>query len=654
MRTVHQCLFCPQTFGSASEKDDHILQHFAQETCIECDQHLIRIGSNLYTKHNAVTCIKVNIKTEEPICQEDQHETIDEKRDENGFTAVKSLTIETKPDLIALNEQLMLADENNLVENCEYELDSIDTSGAVSESTTNNENESNECNMCGKVLSSKDGLKKHVLITHSAPGHFPCEICPNVTLTRKDSLRKHMKMKHDPNRVKFKCNYCPSVFLKEISLEAHLSKCKRRTEILESGDSGTTIETVNTFQIKEEQIDDEHENSENTVCMETVEMEPGQQNEHSPVKIINEFNSNENNDREKGRQPNGDDKKCDICHKTFFDKNTVRRHKVLVHGETSGTHECSKCKIKFFSAKGLARHELKCTKDVAESLECKVCKMVFETKSSLTRHITHAHSEVKKFRCTTCGCISTNKVTFENHKCGRNITNPTASAMNRQNTIGKFVCDNCGKTIGSKIALRKHKIRFHSAEGTHVCACTKMFGTAEALAEHKAKCEFRKKSRFPLIHRGKTFECHLCHRVIKDIISFRRHMRRIHVPCKKKYECETCGKRYVHPFLLRNHNESVHLKIRKSLCTICGKSFLTEQTLRIHTYKHTGETPYECPLCEKAFSNPTVRDMHIRTHKEERNFKCPYEGCDKRFKTPANVYTHKKKMHGYEKKKPQL
>ncbi|XP_031628848.1 zinc finger protein 555-like [Contarinia nasturtii] len=628
IRTVHQCLFCPQTFGSASEKDDHILQHFAQETCIECDQHLIRIGSNLYTLHNAVTCIKVNIKTEEPIFQEDQHETIDEKRDENGFTTLDSIVaVETKPDLIALNEQHLLVDENNLVENCEYELDSIDVSEAASEATSNNDNNSFECNICGKILSSSKSLKNHESLTHGAPGLFPCHLCPNVTLTRKDSLRKHMQMKHDPNRVKFKCYYCPSVFLKEISLEAHLSKCKRRPENLEYEDFDTTVETIDTVQIKEEHIDDD---SENTICKETVEIGAAQQNENNDQK--NASNSNHN--------------KCDICLKTFF-KHGVRRHKVLVHGETSGTHECSKCKIKLFSAKGLARHELKCTKVIDGILECQFCKMIFETKTSLTRHITCIHSKVEKFRCTFCGCVFTERSTYEKHKCRRDGTNPTKSAMNRQNTIGKFVCDNCGKTIGSKIALRKHKIRFHSAEGTHVCACTKMFGTAEALAEHKAICEFRKKSRFPLIHRGKTFECHLCHRVIKDIVSLRRHMRRIHFPFEKRYNCEKCGKRFVHPYELRNHNESVHLKIRKSLCTICGKSFLCDQALRIHMNKHTGETPYKCQLCEKAFSNPTVRDMHIRTHTEERNFKCPYEGCDKRFKTPANAHKHKKKTHGY-------
>ncbi|XP_055325890.1 zinc finger protein GLI2-like, partial [Sitodiplosis mosellana] len=54
----HQCLFCQQIFDSAADKDDHILEHFAQETCAECDENLIRIGGYLYVRHNETTCIK--------------------------------------------------------------------------------------------------------------------------------------------------------------------------------------------------------------------------------------------------------------------------------------------------------------------------------------------------------------------------------------------------------------------------------------------------------------------------------------------------------------------------------------------------------------------------------------------------------------------
>lgn len=56
--SVHQCLFCTQTFESSAAKDEHILEHFARETCNDCHQDLIRIGGNLYVLHNGATCIK--------------------------------------------------------------------------------------------------------------------------------------------------------------------------------------------------------------------------------------------------------------------------------------------------------------------------------------------------------------------------------------------------------------------------------------------------------------------------------------------------------------------------------------------------------------------------------------------------------------------
>ena len=56
--SVHQCFFCQQTFDSAADKDDHILEHFAQVSCTECDAELIRIAEHLYVRHDDATCIK--------------------------------------------------------------------------------------------------------------------------------------------------------------------------------------------------------------------------------------------------------------------------------------------------------------------------------------------------------------------------------------------------------------------------------------------------------------------------------------------------------------------------------------------------------------------------------------------------------------------
>lgn len=50
-----------------------------------------------------------------------------------------------------------------------------------------------KCNLCNKVLSSKDNLTRHTNIHNIA--RFICDICP-LTYTRQDNLYRHVKNKH--------------------------------------------------------------------------------------------------------------------------------------------------------------------------------------------------------------------------------------------------------------------------------------------------------------------------------------------------------------------------------------------------------------------------------------------------------------------------
>lgn len=52
-------------------------------------------------------------------------------------------------------------------------------------------------------------------------------------------------------------------------------------------------------------------------------------------------------------------------------------------------------------------------------------------------------------------------------------------------------------------------------------------------------------------------------------------------------------------------------------CTYCGKKFSRPSSLRIHTYSHTGEKPFECPEegCSRKFSVQSNMRRHLRVHR---------------------------------------
>ncbi|XP_031628865.1 zinc finger protein 816-like [Contarinia nasturtii] len=223
---VHECLFCPQTFGADFEKDDHILEHFAQETCMECNQKLLRIGGNLYTLHNAVTCIKRELKTEryhKTCSQTNQSLVLIDSHQESYSVCYEEVADAIDSQVTIKAEELEVIEESNdFVQHSNSRLPSCEiyeTSRSVF--ATNQANQIHVTNAINDHSINQTNTNLH---------RIKCSACEK-TFPNRNGLKRHTRLYHDAYCTKFNCEYCRRVFLSESSLNTHYNYCTKKGKI---------------------------------------------------------------------------------------------------------------------------------------------------------------------------------------------------------------------------------------------------------------------------------------------------------------------------------------------------------------------------------------------------------------------------------------
>src|SRR5277367_1372425 len=85
-----------------------------------------------------------------------------------------------------------------------------------------------------------------------------------------------------------------------------------------------------------------------------------------------------------------------------------------------------------------------------------------------------------------------------------------------------------------------------------------------------------------------------------DIIKDEEETERRSNKREKKYECDTCGKRFSWLCELKSHERS-HTGEKSFECEECGQRFTYKSSLTRHLQIHAGLTPYQCRHCHKKF-----------------------------------------------------
>ena len=321
--------------------------------------------------------------------------------------------------------------------------------------------------------------------------------------------------------------------------------------------------------------------------------------------------------------------KCNICNVKFYEKYSLKRHKLVVHSVTVSiikrSHKCAECGASFRQLANLNEHQMS---HQFGRHACDVCKKDFTTIHSLLKHkLLHKNNEKK------CGV------------CSKQFGHYSQLRRHAVKHVESLKCGICCKTFVNRSDLKIHIEYVHvdgitnidehvevvkeqligSEEEVHKCShCGIEYSQAEYLKAHM------------LFHADKQtrFSCKTCNKTFASLKSLESH---IHIHTHKhshdteeEKQCKVPGEQFSNSKRLQCHmmvqkkekvseqadslgNEAEELHV----CQKCGKEYSRAVYLKAHMIKHDAKNRYKCKHCGKIFAQPRRLNTHLLIHTKE-------------------------------------
>ncbi|XP_014359608.1 zinc finger protein 583 isoform X9 [Papilio machaon] len=169
-----------------------------------------------------------------------------------------------------------------------------------------------------------------------------------------------------------------------------------------------------------------------------------------------------------------------------------------------------------------------------------------------------------------------------------------------------YICATCGKGYMTAMRLRKHS-EVH-VTGSFPCdKCARVFTMRAARDHHKAQAHAK----------GPRYGCPHCNIRFKTYYHRMNHLNEAHKEKLVLYKCNVCELTFSTSAKRGAHIRFVHLPQQRVFpCAHCDWHFKNKSDLKKHMVKHTGERNYSCTVCGKSYPRNKTLRMHLRSHED--------------------------------------